>query len=117
VQVWSTVRYRIRIRETPSSNLITCESLRFYNIPVKQARSRRDASACSAPITNLVTPTRNVQNIYDKCADQPTKKKATPYLINAFPLWNQLETTHFQKCVHMQDVLYNVIGAIMQLMC
>jgi len=95
----------IRIWETPSSNLITCESLtKVLQHPCQAGRSRRDASACSAPTTNLVTPTRNLQNIYDKHADQPAKKRATPYRINGLPLSNQLETTHFQKFMHMQIV-------------
>ena len=42
--------------------------------------------------------------IYDTHADQPAKKRATPYRINVLPLSSQVEETHFQKCMHMQIV-------------
>ena len=34
--------------------------------------------AAIAPTTNLAAPTRNLQNIQDKHAHQPTKKHAAP---------------------------------------
>jgi hypothetical protein len=38
----------------------------WWPLPCIQARSQEDASRCSAPITNLDAPTRNLQNIKDK---------------------------------------------------
>ena len=59
---------------------------------------------------------KEFQSIKDKHADQPAKTGDTlPYLGFASvkrPWW---ETTHFQKCTFMKDVLCSVIERIMKL--
>ena len=45
-----------------------------------QACSQRGASDCSAPNINLDGPITNLQNIKDKHAEQPTKKKKMQHL-------------------------------------
>ena len=43
--------------------------------------------ACTASTINLIESIRNLQNIKDKHADQPAKKKrATPYRTHVLPL-------------------------------
>jgi hypothetical protein len=61
------------------------------------------ASGCKA---NPGACTSNLQSIKDRHGDQPAKKSATPYGIYLLPL---LGTTHFQKCMYMQFVLWNVM--------
>jgi len=63
----------------------TCWAYKKYNkiisnicIWCSQAHNQRGASRCIAPTTNLAASTRNVKNIQDKHADQPTKKRAAP---------------------------------------
>jgi hypothetical protein len=67
------------------------------------------ASGCNAPPTNLSAPTRNLQNIKDKHADRPAKKRTTPYSMHVLPLlnrcgWKQLlfkiyvYARHFVQC-------------------
>jgi hypothetical protein len=68
---------------------------------------------CNAPITNLDARTRYLQNITDIHADQSTKKRATipqPRFACVEPPY--LETTRFQKCVYIQDVLFSVTEGI-----
>jgi hypothetical protein len=65
--------------------------------------ARGDASECYASATNLEAPTTNLQNIEDKPADQPAKKRATPYRIHVLPLlnrrgWKQL--IYKNICIH-----------------
>jgi len=60
-----------------------------------QARSQWCASAFSAPTTNLYAPTSNLQNVIDKLADRPAKRRATPYRPHVLPQlklrgWKQL---------------------------
>jgi hypothetical protein len=76
----------------------------------KQVRSQDDASGCNTPSTNLVAPTRNLQNITDELADQPAKKLRQP--TGSFePLW--LEISHFKKslckifCARLHILLSN----------
>ena len=66
-------------------------------------REGRGASWWNAPTTNVGSPTRDLQNIKDKHADQPAKKPcdtlSQPRVASVEPPW--LETTHFQKCVYV----------------
>ena len=68
----------------------------------ERAPSQGGASGCNRRTTNLDTPTRTLQNVKDKHADQPANKRAThvphPRVASVEPPW--LETTHFQKCMH-----------------
>jgi hypothetical protein len=64
--------------------------------------------------TNLDAPTRNLQNITDNHADQPSKRCVTLYRIHMLPLlnhrvWKQL----IFKNVYVQEILCNVIEHIM----
>ena len=47
------------------------------------------ASECTAPTAHLSAHTWNLQNIEDKRADQPAKKRATPYRIHVLCLLNR----------------------------
>jgi len=58
-------------------------------------------------VTTLDAPTRNVQYIKGKHADQPTKKLATTYHIHVLPLLNQ--------CGWKQVIFKNV--AICKMFC
>lgn len=53
-----------------------------------QAVSQGVASECSAPTGNLSAHTFNLQNIKDKPAAQPAKKRATPYCVHVVCLLN-----------------------------
>jgi hypothetical protein len=66
------------------------------------------------PHTNLVAPSRNLQNVKVIHVDQPAEKRATPYRIHVLPLF---ETTCFQTRMYMQDVLCSVTERTVQLKC
>lgn len=74
-----------------------------------QTRNQGITSGSHAPTTNLDTLARNLQNVKDKHVDQPSKKRAdnplNPHVASVELPW--LDTTRFQKCMHVQDVLYN----------
>jgi hypothetical protein len=68
----------------------------------------------NAPKTNLDAPTRKLQNIEHKVADQPAKKRATPCCIHVLTLlnrrgWKQL----FEKSMYWQNFLCGVMECIM----
>jgi len=48
----------------------------------------RGLSGCYLPKTNLSASARNLQNIKDIRADQPTKTRETPYRNHVLPLLN-----------------------------
>ena len=62
------------------------------------------------PTTNLDAPSRHERSMRDrraaKCDTLPHARVAS-----VEPPW--LETTHFQECVYMHDVLCNVTARIM----
>jgi len=82
-----------------------------------QARCQGDASGCHASNTNLEAPATNLQNIENTPADQPTKKRATPYRIHVLCLlnrrgWKQL--IYKNMCIHsVQAILYSIMERIM----
>jgi len=82
-----------------------------------QARCQGDASGCYAPTINLEAPTTNLQNIEDKPADQPAKKRATPYHIHVLCMlncrgWKQL--IYKNICMHpVEVILYSVMQRIL----
>ena len=81
--------------------------------PVDQARSQRGGIVCNAPTTNLDAPTRNLQNIKEKHGDRPAKRvRHVPHPRVAYVEPPLLETTHFQKCMHMQVVLCSVMERV-----
>jgi hypothetical protein len=65
------------LSDVPSTTDITLTGLR-----ANEARRQGGASGCNSP-------TRNLQNIKDKRADQPAKKLATPYSIHVLPMFNR----------------------------
>lgn len=71
-----------------------------------QAHIQGGAIGCTAPTINLAARTRNLQNIKDKHADQPAKKKkrATPCHIHVLPplnrrLWKKLKHVHVRNFI------------------
>ena len=82
-----------------------------------QARCQGGASGCYASSTNLEAPTTNLQNIEKKPADQPAKKRETPYRIHVLCLlkrrgWKQL--IYKNICIHpVQAFVYSVMERIM----
>jgi len=82
-----------------------------------QARCQGDASGVMrASSTTLEAPAANLQNIENKPADQPAKKRATPYRIHVLCLlnrrgWKQL--IYKNICIHpVQVILYSVMERI-----
>ena len=62
--------------------------------------------------------TRNLQNLKNEHADRSAKQyDKLPHLRLICVELPCLETTHFQKCINMQDILYNVVERIMYLWC
>jgi len=51
------------------------------------------ASRCRARITNLDAPSRDLQNMEDRHAEQSAKMRATPYRIHVSPLLNRRART------------------------
>jgi len=71
--------------------------------------ARGDARGCNEHTANLDAPTRNLQNIKHKHADQHAKTRHTlshPRVASVEP--PRLATTHFQNCMYVQFVLCTV---------
>jgi len=80
-----------------------------------QACSQGGVSGCSTNTTNLEAPNRNVQSCKDTHANQHTKKPCDtlPQTRIASVEPPSFQTTHFQNCMYMPDVVCNVIERIM----
>jgi hypothetical protein len=67
-------------------------------------------SVCNVPATSLDGPSSNLQNIKHKHADQPAKKRVTPYRFHVSPLLilRGGKQIIFKNVCNMQDVLCNV---------
>jgi len=76
-----------------------CEGLRLESRPVASVGWRR----FHARVTNLDAPSRDLQNMEDRHADQSAKKRPTPYRIHASPLLNRRARTEltWKKYVYM----------------
>ena len=85
------------------------EKIKYHCIK-EQVRSTCGARGCKAPIKNLDGPTRILQNIYDKLAENsPLNTRPTlphPNFASVEP--PRFQTPHFPKCVYMHDDLCNV---------
>jgi hypothetical protein len=80
----------------------------------EQAFNRWGASWCSAFATILDALTSNLQNIGDKHAVQPTKKRATPYRIDMLPLlnrpaWKQLIFKNVCTCKMLCEMVQSLL--------
>jgi hypothetical protein len=62
-----------------------------------QARSRRGASGCTTPSTNLAASTRNLLNIKDKHNDQPAEKGETFYRMHVLTLLNRRDKKQLER--------------------
>jgi len=62
-----------------------CEGVVLESRPVARVGSSR----CHARFTNLDAPSRDLQNMEDRHADQSAKKRPTPYRIHVSPLLNR----------------------------
>jgi hypothetical protein len=65
-----------------------CPFSQKHNQNINQGPAQACSQGAAYPHTNLVAPTKNLQNIKEKQADQPTKKPATSYHIHVLPLLN-----------------------------
>ena len=61
-----------------ASKQIITETVIIFSGCNKKARKQGSASGCNAPTTNLNAPTKNLQNIKDEHANQPTKNVRKP---------------------------------------
>jgi hypothetical protein len=77
----------------------------MWQVGCRQARGQWCARVCSVPTTYLDTPISNFLSIKGKHADQPSKKRVTPYRIQIFYLLNHRgwKKTHFRECVSIQE--------------
>ena len=90
----------------------------MFQLGVNRSALQVLARGFNVPATNLDVRTRNVQSIKDKHADQPAKtgdNLTYPGFASFKRSW--LETTHFQKCTFMKEILCSVIERIVKLNC
>lgn len=71
------------------------------------------ANVCNVSTANLDAPTRNLQTVQDKHADQRAIKESAvprPMRPSFDPVQPPcLDITDFKKCVHSQDVLCSAV--------
>jgi hypothetical protein len=87
----------------------------MFQTRVGQACSQGGVRGFSATTINLEAPNSNLQSCKDTHADQPAKKTrdTLPHTRVASVELPSFETTHFQNCMNMPDVVCIVKESIM----
>jgi len=89
---------------------------RTCHVAFNQACSHRGASGCKTPTANLDAPAMNSQNMQERYAEEPAKKRAALYQVNVLFCWTDMVENNSLKntCLwEMFSATCNIIQCIM----